>query len=288
MRDRVGRPRRKRLAVVFATTLAVLLAGAPAIAAGDDEDEDGEVPRRLELRVEPIALQPTQPTAPSRATRDFLFGRPRGWVALRGSWLTASAGGQLFTFVSDQLTVDKRDFNAPGMIGEVGFAITSRIQASGGVDFYRQTIGSEYRRFVDNSGAPINQSTMLSQSNVSGSVKISLLDRGRSISRLVFVPRAIAPYVGAGAGALYYEFTQIGDFVDFATLRVFPDTFRSQGWTPSAHVFGGADIRLWRQLFVDVEGRYVWAHGDLGADFLGFDGIDLNGFRLSTGISVVF
>ena len=129
---------------------------------------------------------------------------------------------------------------------------------------------------------------MLSQTDVSGSIKIALLDRGRSISRLAFVPRAIAPYVGAGAGAFYYEFTQIGDFVDFATLRVFPDVFRSQGWTPSAHVFGGTDIRLWRQLFLDVEGRYVWAHGDLGSDFVGFDGIDLDGFRLSTGVSVVF
>lgn len=285
MRDRAGRPRRKRLAAVFATTLAVLLAGAPAIA-GDDEEGDG--PPHLALRFEPIALQQTQPPAPSGATRDFLFGRPRGWVALRGSWLKASASGQLFSFVTDQLTVDRTDFNAPGIIGEVGLAITSRIQASGGVDFHRQTIGSEYRRFIDNSGAPINQSTKLSQSDISGSVKVALLDRGRSISRLVFVPRAIAPYVGAGVGALYYEFTQVGDFVDFATLGVFPDAFKSQGWTPSAHVFGGTDIRLWRQLFVDVEARYVWAHGDLGSDFVGFDGIDLNGFRLSTGISVVF
>lgn len=285
MRDRVGRPRRKKLAVVSATTLAVLLAGVPAIA-GDDED--GEGAPRLELRLAPLALQQTQPPPPSRATRDFLFGRPRGSVALRGSWLKPRAGGQLFTFVSDQLTVDKRDFNAPGLIGEVGLALTSRIQASGGVDFYRQTISSEYRRFVDNNRAPINQNTQLSQSNVSGSIKIALLDRGRSISRLAFVPRAIAPYVGAGGGALYYEFTQIGDFVDFGTLRVFPDAFRSQGWTPSAHVFGGTDIRLWRQMFLDVEGRYLWAHGDLGPDFVGFDGIDLNGFRLSTGISVVF
>jgi hypothetical protein len=283
MRDCAGR-RRDGLAVVAAATLTVLLVGAPANA-GQGEDRETTAGRPLPLG--PASRQ-TQPVAPSLATRDFLFGRPRGWVAFRGSWLRPRAGGELFTFITDQLTVEKSDFSTPAMIGEVGFTITSRIQASGGVEFSRQTIGSEYRRFVDDRLDPINQQTTLTQTNVTGSVKIALLDRGRSISRLAFVPRSIAPYVGAGGGAFFYGLKQVGDFVDFATLRVFPDLFRSQGWTPSAHVFGGTDVRLWRQLFLDVEGRYVWAHGDLGSDFVGFDGIDLNGFRLSTGVSVVF
>ena len=286
MRDRVGRSRRKGLAVLAAaTTLAVLFVSGPALAAQDDA---GETPPARGLSLGHTASQQTQPLAPSLATRDFLFGRPRGWVAFRGSWLRPRASGELFTFVSDHLTVEKGDFSTPAMMGEVGFTITSRIQASGGVEFSRQTIGSEYRRFLDNRGEPINQKTTLSQTDVSGSVRIALLDRGRSISRLAFVPRAIAPYAGAGAGVYFYEFKQIGDFVDFATLRVFPDVFRSQGWTPSAHVFGGTEVRLRRQLFLDVEGRYVWAHGDLGPDFVGFDGIDLDGFRLSTGVSIVF
>jgi hypothetical protein len=32
----------------------------------------------------------------------------------------------------------------------------------------------------------------------------------------------------------------------------------------------------------------VFAKGDLGSDFVGFDGIDLNGFRFSTGFHVAF
>jgi hypothetical protein len=255
MRYRVGR--RTGTSVVVLTATLTLLSNASA-AAADDEGRD--VAARFGLPPVPSASIQTAPQAPSRATADFLFGRPRGWVALRGGWLRPRASGDLFTFVGEQLTVEKGAFNTPAMIGEVGVAITSRIQASGGVEFSRQTVASEYRRFVDNSGDPITQSTMLSQTDVTGSIRIALLD----------------------------AFSQTGDFVDFATLRVFPDAFRSQGWTPSAHVFGGADIRLWRQLFLDVEGRYVWAHGDLGSDFVGFDGIDLDGFRVSTGVSVVF
>ena len=98
----------------------------------------------------------------------------------------------------------------------------------------------------------------------------------------------VVPYAGGGAGLLFYRFGQTGDFVDFVTLRVFTDTFRSEGWTPSAHVFAGTEVRLWRMVFLDLEGRYVWANGTLGSDFLGFDGVDLNGFRVSTGVSVMF
>jgi hypothetical protein len=39
---------------------------------------------------------------------------------------------------------------------------------------------------------------------------------------------------------------------------------------------------------VKVDARYGWAHADLDSDFVGFHGIDLAGFRESTGISVVF
>jgi hypothetical protein len=229
-----------------------------------------------------------QPAPQPIGTPDFLFGYPRAWVAVRGSWVMPKADDQLFSFVQDQLTIDPGDFNAPAFLSEVGFVLTPRIDASAGIEFSRASAFSEYRRFVDNAGAPINQSTRLTQTNIAGSIKFALLDRGRRISRYAFVPRTVSPYAGAGAGVLYYNFEQTGDFVDFETLDVFYDRFRSNGWTPSAHVFGGAEIRVWRSLFVDVEGRYLWAQGDLESDFVGFDGINLDGFRLSSGINVVF
>ena len=266
-----GRPRARRLLSLVAASAVCLAATAPAaIAAG----RPGE--------------QANQPVAPPVGTPDFLFGQPRGWVTFRGSWLVPRAGGDLFTFVSDQLTVDKADLSSPAVSGELGLVLTSRVSASVGLEFSRQTIPSEYRRFVDNGGLSINQQTTWDTTNINGSVRVALLDRGRSISRLAFVPRAVAPYAGAGAGMLHYKFTQTGDFVDFVTFRVFPDRFDSAAWAPSAHVFGGTEVRLWRALSLDMEGRYVWAHGTLGSDFLGFDGIDLSGFRFSTGVSVMF
>jgi len=66
---------------------------------------------------------------------------------------------------------------------------------------------------------------------------------------------------------------------------VFSDVFEAKGWTPSAHVSGGVDIRVLRKLFLTLDGRYVWAKGNLGRTWVDFDPIDLSGFRMSAGIN---
>jgi hypothetical protein len=262
--SRAGRTRRSAVPLVVLFAAAVLLTVPSAALANGGE----------------------QPVPAARP--DFLLGRPRGFIGVRGSWLMPRAQGDLFDFVGEQLTIERRDFQAPAITGEVGFAISPRFTILGGVEYGGRSVQSEYRHFTDNRGLPINQTTKLSQANLTGSVRVALVEPGRSISRLAFIPRTFTPYVGAGAGFFFYDLRQTGDFVDFATLRVFTDRFTSQGWSPSAHLLGGTDIRMWRTLFLDVEARYVWSHAGLDADFVGFDGIDLAGARISTGIRVVF
>ncbi len=242
----------------------------------------------------PLAAQNTAPpggaqaTSPSPGSPDFLFRPPRGSLTVRGAWLFARADSDLYDFVQRHLTLDKSDFNTPmfGVDGSV--VITPRIDVAFGVELGRTTKGSEYRDYEDNLHLPINQETSLKQTNVSGSVRFNLVPRGRSISRYAWVPHSVTPFVGAGGGMLWYKFEQSGDFVDFVDLSVFTDYFSSSGFTPSLHVFGGADLHLYRILFLTTEGRYVWANAKLGQDFVDFDPIDLAGFRLSTGISVMF
>jgi hypothetical protein len=75
---------------------------------------------------------------------------------------------------------------------------------------------------VDNNRLPINQTTRLWTTSLSGSVKFALVERGLEVSRLAWVPKHIVPYVGAGGGVLRYDLQQYGDFVDFRTSQVFP------------------------------------------------------------------
>ena len=227
----------------------------------------------------------------SKGTPDFLFGSPHGSVGLRGSWVFARAGSDLFDFVEQTLTVDRKDFNAPAFAADLGITVTPRIDAVFGVDVSQASVGSEYRHFVDNNRDPITQETRLREVSLTGSIRVAIIPRGRAISRFAWIPSRMSPYVGAGGGAVWYQFTQSGDFVDaFAPppQPIFSDAFTSQGWTPSAHAFGGVDIKLSRIWFLVVEGRYLWANAKLGRDFQNFDPIDLAGLRLSGGVNVLF
>jgi hypothetical protein len=219
---------------------------------------------------------------------DFLFGRPKASAGLRGGWTFARAGSDWYDFVTSNLTLENKDFNRPAIGGDVGIALSSRLEAVFSVDFSRATASSEYRDFVDNRRLPIEQVTKLQQTNISGAVKYYLLDRGREVSRLAWVPRSVVPYVGAGGGVLWYEMRQTGDFVDFEDNSVFGDTFLSKGTAPTAHVFGGVDLKMWRRLYLTLDARYLWATADLGREWIDFDPIDLTGTRLSAGVNILF
>jgi hypothetical protein len=233
--------------------------------------------------------QDQQATArPPERSADFLFGRPNASIGIRGSWVFASAGSDLFDFVTDQLTLDKGDFNRPAFAADVAFDITARLQVEAGVEVGRMEQKSEYRDFVDNNLLPIEQTTGLSTTQIMGGVRYALTPRGRDVSRLVWVPNKVVPYVGAGAGVVYYQFRQSGDFVDFVDNSIFFESFRSQGWAPAAHVFGGVDLQVYKGLFATIQGRYTQASAELGSDFIDFDPIDLSGFRMSAGINVIF
>jgi hypothetical protein len=219
---------------------------------------------------------------------DFLFGRPTGSVGFHGSWVFARGGSDLFDFVTRQLTLDKSDFNAPGLGVDTTINLMPRLAVQFGFEWNRNTNTSEYRDFTDNNSLPINQDTLLKTIHLTASVRYALASPGYEVSRFAWVPRRLVPFVGAGGGAVYYDFMQRGDFVDFIDLSVFPDTFQSTGWGPSAHVFGGADVKLYRAVYATMEGRYTYAHGKLGSDFVDFDPIDLSGFRISAGINVLY
>jgi hypothetical protein len=227
-------------------------------------------------------------SAPSARRADFLFGRPKRSLGIRGNWLFASAGSDLFDFVTEQLTLEKEHFNSPGFGADIAFSLTSRAQLEASVEVNRMTRGSEYRAFVDNDLRPIEQRTAMQTTHVGAGIRYALTPRGEEVSRLAWIPRRVVPFVGAGAGAMYYQFRQNGDFVDFADLSVFHDSFRSQGWAPTAHVLGGVDLQIYRGLYGTVQGRYTKAAGKLASDFIDFDPIDLSGFRLSAGINVLF
>lgn len=219
---------------------------------------------------------------------DFLFERPRVTLGVKLGYAFPSAESEVFDFTREQLTVEKSDFNAFSFGGEAGYRLTERIDIALDLGYERSDAGSEFREFVGTDDLPIRQNTKFTRVPVSIGAKLYPWARGRSVSRFAWVPRRWSPYLGAGAGLVWYRFEQVGEFVDFETLEIFLDEFESRGTSPLAYAAAGLEYSLGPRWLASAEARYRWASAEMGRDFVDFDDIDLSGFRATLGLSVRF
>ena len=237
---------------------------------------------------EDLPARDAQAAASTDGSADFLFGRPHAWVAFTGTWLVPRASGDLFKFLSDQLTVERSDFRAPAFIGAVGVPVARRFDVVGDFEISNHAVPSEYRHYVKADRSEITQTTELGQTAIAVGMRFMPLGRGELISRYAFVPRRLVPYVGAGLNVARYKFWQHGEFVDFVDHSIFNHSFLSNGWSVGSQVEAGADLQIWRMLYFNAGVRYAWARARLNSDFVGFDGIDLSGLKTSSGVVIVF
>jgi hypothetical protein len=219
----------------------------------------------------------------------FLFQKPAGAFVLRGGLASTTGSGDLYSFLSDQFTLDKGDFRAPQIAADLLIRVAPRVDLDFGVGFSRSNKGSHFRHFVDLNDQEIEQTTALSRVPATVGARLYLVPVGRSVGQFAWIPTKVVPYVGAGGGMMWYRFRQDGDFIDFATTDVFPDTFESSGWAPTAHGLAGVDYSLTPRLALNGEARYTWAKArHLDRDFSGFNGIDLSGVGITFGLNVRF
>ena len=224
----------------------------------------------------------------SQASPDFRFSSPNNTFGLRAGWVLNRADSDIYEFVSDLLTLESSSFNGPAFAIDFGWKIANRLDAVIGFEYSHRKRRSEYRDYVDENDIPIVQDSSLTQVPLTLSLKFYLVDRGEAVGQYAWVPAKVVPYIGGGAGMVYYKFEQVGEFVDFIDLTIFNDVFTSDGWTPAAHAFAGMDINLSPSLGLILEGRYQWASADMRGSFVGFEPIDLTGLRLMGGVSWKF
>jgi outer membrane protein W len=234
------------------------------------------------------ALAVVQPARAQDAGDGFLFQRPSGSWSLRGGVAMPSAGSDLFSSTTSNFTVNRGDFRALDFGADLAFTVGPRLDLVLDVSYSGMSKGSEYRDFVDNKQLPIEQTTSFQRTPVTVSARYYLSDRGRQIGHYAWVPNRIVPYVGAGVGAMSYEFDQKGDLIDNSTLAVLPDALRSGGWAPMAQLFAGAEWSMGPGWALRTEARYLTASATLSSDFVGFHRIDLSGMTTSVGFFVRF
>ncbi|MCG6988781.1 MAG: hypothetical protein LJF06_11450 [Gemmatimonadetes bacterium] len=233
------------------------------------------------------------PRAPAQRQRpDFMFGRPHVSLTILGGYAIPSAtpNGVINTQLpTDQaLTFYRKNFNSAAVTGELAVRATDRLDIIMDLGYSGGKVRSEYTNWVDNNNLPIQQTTRLTRTPLTFGVKAYLWSPGRSIGQLAWIPAHWVPFVGAGAGWVWYRFEQSGDWVNFQNNNVYSDTYRASGRGATANVFGGADWSVSPHLVLTAEGRYSWAHAPMGGDFQNFRDINLSGFRASAGISLRF
>ena len=215
----------------------------------------------------------------------FLFRRPTGTLTIRGGYDRAGAGSDVFSFVTERLTLGRGDFSSLTLAADLSAQLSDRFDIVFGMTYSGTSARSEYRHWVDQDYLPIEQTTSFARMPFTVGLRAYLTGRGRSIGSLAWVPARYAPYVSAGAGAMWYKFRQDGDFVDFETLDVFADDFNSSGWTVTAFGSAGVEVALSPRLCLVGEGRYTWARANMRESFVGFERIDLSGLSATAGIA---
>jgi len=244
-------------------------------------------PSRSSLAVAAVlALGVALPAQAQHGGDGYLFHAPSVRLSLRGGYDHANANSDVFEQAVQDLSLNKSDFSAFTIGGELAFALGSRVDLSVDAGYSRSQHGSDFRHFIDNNDLPIEQTTTFERVPLMANVRVYLTPPGRTVGRLAWIPNKVVPYVGAGGGTMRYRFNQVGDFVDFQTTNVFPSEFNSEGWAPAWQGMGGVDVTITPLLALRGEGRYVWAKAPLSRDFSGFNRIDLSSVQGTLGLTL--
>jgi len=171
------------------------------------------------------------------------------------------------------LAFDFGQFTSGQIAGEYHISFGQHIEASAGLGFYQDTVGSVYRNLVNADGTEIRQNLKLRITPITGIVRFLAGRQGQ-----------VQPYFGVGVGAFNFRYSEYGQFVDPTDFSIYSAQYTVTGTPIGAIVLGGARFPIKGDIYgLTMEYRYQFAEGDTGGANNGFLGpkIDLSGGTLN-------
>ena len=226
------------------------------------------------------------------ASRGYLFKKPNGSFTMRAGYQVQNTASEPFLVERSLTTADSRSFDGFNLGFDLNFAVTRRVDVVLTTDMSTRTNTAEYTGGWNENGLPIVHKNTLDRFALGGGFRVNLVDRGRQISALAFIPAKIVPYVGATAGIMWYEFSQRGDFLDIiddTTADIFTDELHTDHYNVMGQAFAGVERRLNARWSVVGETRYTHSAAQLVKDYASFrEDINLSGLAFTLGASVRF
>lgn len=198
---------------------------------------------------------------------------------LRAGAFFPRADSNIFDDTEELFGTDKDDWIGFTGGAEYSFGIADHVELGFHVDGYGRELDTTYVDFERPDGQLIFQT-----------LKLTIVPVGATL-RFVANPSrgALTPYAGVGVDAVYYEYEQFGDFIDFFDddLPIRSDFFEDDGTAFGFHVAAGVRIPFGDDFSLVAEGRYLWAKTDMSDDFR-LNEIDLSGPSATLGINLRF
>ena len=222
--------------------------------------------------------------------KGFLFEKPNGSFSMRLGYEAANTSSEPFTILQEETTVGPRSFDALALGLDFNVFLSRRVDLVFTFDVSSRTKTAEYREWEEN-GRPIVNEATLDRVAFGTGFRYNVVDRGRQISALAYIPTKTVPYFGATGGFLWYEFGQEGDFVevvDDTTGNIFTDELRSDDYGLMGQVFAGVERRLSARWSLTGETRYTHSTATLENDYAGMGKIQLSGLAFTVGATIRF
>lgn len=221
------------------------------------------------------------------AQRDEYLPLRMGSISFRIGGFFPSGSSDIWDFNTEDFILAVEDFNSY-MIGcEFNWFASRLITLGFAIDYYKKTVGTEYRDYVYEDGSSIFQDLSLEIIPLTVTAKLTPLGNGSpSYGGRSGAP--IVPWVGGGVGIYAFRYEEFGEFIDFSDFTIFEGDFLTESAAFGFHVAGGVVVPLGIDWDVFGEARYAVVKGDLSEDFLGYDPIDIGGLSAIFGFSYRF
>lgn len=199
-------------------------------------------------------------------------------INMKVGWFSPSQSSDLWQTNHDNLTFKKSDMNDALYLGEYEIYFDRLASIGFETGYYERGRHAQYRDYETGDGKPIYQSLQLRLVPVMANLRFYPLS----------YRRLFCPYIGVGAGIMFWTYDQWGDFINFTNDTIFYSEATTRTVSPAVSGTAGIVLRFQRSLGIVIEGKYIYSRGTLSSDFEGFEKLDLGGFTVSAGVNIYF